>query len=521
MRRICLALFIVLLSLFMVYGLEVSRSELSIYQDAEITFINYQGPYDKIDTIEQIKGIGRVLASSPDYSASFTRSYGNKYRVIHAVNSTEPATLKADIIELLPGAGVDHILNLRRIIAGYLEDAYSYSPEDAKTLAFFITVYNAVLRGNITYFEQMYTQEVNSYLREDKVGLATHYKDWPGKSQIVIPLSDNFSDRDITAVDTQGLTDREVVQELKKQEDKAISERKDLVDIKEKQIEKEKQTIEEQKQELTQQKKSLETQKQEIAQQEKELAQKEEEAQKKLETAPPGSQEEKQAKEELKTVEEQKQQLDTKKQDLAKKEQETVQKKEELAQKEQQVAEKEKQVKQERQEIAQDQQKVMETQAGGSPAQIPLVKVIDTSGPIKSQFVLLDTTTYEPVAGVAVNIVGRSPADYNKQYLVLSPVDSTYATMYLLDKKTLDIKKQSAEKISIYSVLEIHDGQIYAVFEKDSAWHIGAFDQNLVLTAYTRERVAPYTGITFTPEYLYAQKEDGSIVEVSLSSLSK
>ena len=84
---------------------------------------------------------------------------------------------------------MDHIDNLRRIIAAYLESAYGYSRQDSQTLAVFVTVYNAVYRGKLDVFKQKYKTVVTKNLTANKAGLALNYAEWPGKTQIVIPLS--------------------------------------------------------------------------------------------------------------------------------------------------------------------------------------------------------------------------------------------------------------------------------------------------------------------------------------------
>ena len=108
--------------------------------------------------------------------------------MIRAFDPAQTSLLSADIIVFGADARVDHIRNVRRIIAGYLETAFSYSTAQANRLAELVTNYNAVYRGNIATLSRIYTSQVMSHLSAENAGLALGYADWPGKTRLVIPL---------------------------------------------------------------------------------------------------------------------------------------------------------------------------------------------------------------------------------------------------------------------------------------------------------------------------------------------
>ena len=120
-------------------------------------FVNYEGPHDRIDTLPQILGIGRALAR--DLSDGTGPSFDGKYRV-QRIFDPDAEGLSADIFILGEESGVDHIRNLRRIVAAYLSEAYDYEFRDAEILAEFASYYNAVHRGDMDYIEQMYQPRV-------------------------------------------------------------------------------------------------------------------------------------------------------------------------------------------------------------------------------------------------------------------------------------------------------------------------------------------------------------------------
>ncbi len=233
------SLFFVALSLFVatsLFGLEVDQNEIKS-TSTTIEFINYTGPHKVIDSIAAIKGIGSDLGTviSKNTAAPATTGNSAKYYVVHAVNDTK-GKLDADIIFIGKDATVDHIDNLRRIISAYLSSAYGYSSKDADTLAVFVTVYNAVYRGNLGYFQSKYKDIVIESLSSENCGLSTTYKDWPGKSEIVIPLFD-VKNGGLSTVDTSVISDSKVVDSMQEDDDKNIESRKDMVDIKEREAE--------------------------------------------------------------------------------------------------------------------------------------------------------------------------------------------------------------------------------------------------------------------------------------------
>ncbi|MCR5724466.1 MAG: hypothetical protein K6G80_05195, partial [Treponema sp.] len=217
------------------FSLEVNKSELQSADMDTVVFENYAGPYDVINTIEEIRAIGTRLAPPIHRAPEKAAVSGEpaRYYVIHAVDPEETGKLDADVFIIGPGAGVDHINNVRRIIGAYLEAAYDYSREDADTIATFVTVYNAVYRGNLDAYRAKYKEAVTKNLTADKAGIALTYKEWAGKTQIVIPLSDLSGAGGLSTVETSTISDREVVKSLQEEEDMGIDSRKAMVDIKE------------------------------------------------------------------------------------------------------------------------------------------------------------------------------------------------------------------------------------------------------------------------------------------------
>jgi hypothetical protein len=211
---------------------------------SSIEFISYVGPHSVINTREQIRGIGRGLGAL----IQTQNDVGDRYRILR-INPEDTPGLGADVLILSENAGVDTIVNLNRIVAGYLETAFSYTPEKADVIANYITRYNAFYRGNMEFFGSKYMDPVVEALDSAKAGLDVAYFNWPGKTQIVIPLQNSLSKGPSGSVDSQEITNEEITQEVLEEEN-GLEEQKEVVNIIEEELAEEEQAIEEKEQEL-------------------------------------------------------------------------------------------------------------------------------------------------------------------------------------------------------------------------------------------------------------------------------
>ncbi len=251
---------------------QVDKDELAKGQGTSITFINYVGPHTTIDTVEQIVGIGQGLGRRVS-TAPGEFVFGGKYRLIHAVGAPEGTKLDADIFILEAGAEVDDVVNIMRMVSGYLQAAYSYSPADAQLLARFVVYYNAVFRGNITYLGGVYKTIVMNNVTADNAGIATKYTEWPGRTRMLIPLSIGAQKGSLTAVPAGQLAAPPVIENLQAQPGKALPERKDLTELQQRGIEQNQQKAQEQQQQLEQDQQKLAAQQRQLEQEKQAAAQ--------------------------------------------------------------------------------------------------------------------------------------------------------------------------------------------------------------------------------------------------------
>jgi len=479
-------------------ALEVDTEELEQGRDGPVEFINYEGPYDKIDTREQIFGIGRSLGSQvPDKANKYT--FNGKYTVIHAVDLSVNEKLDADIFIVEKDASVDHIRNLRLMIQGYLETAYEYTAEDAALLAEFITVYNAVFRGNSSYIESKYKEIVIKFLVPEKIGLSTVYSEWPGKSMILIPLTEKAGKGTVGSLGTDELTEEDVIENLRTREDMGLEERRDMVDLKEREIEESVEQIQEEQQELDQ---------------------REEELQERLERIPADLTEEEaqEVEQELVSIEE---------------------RREELAQEEEEQDERIERIQEEREEIAEDTRTMLESEgevaagiteiiqeegeAVSAPDIITVLLVKEISGEVLCSLASVNKKTGEIVKESSLNTIRqRWFGETSDVLFVLAGREEGQGAVRLLslDRDTYEIISQSEDDIFKNSELLLYESYVYAVFNEGGEWKIGKYNPQCSRIASSTAEVDPITDLLIQNSALYVQDKRGKIIVLDIDNLT-
>ncbi|EMB23946.1 P83/100 family protein [Treponema denticola] len=545
MRRLLVFSFFLIMVVFSGFAIEVDKPEIDSVKNKTIEFINYTGPHDVVDSADTIRGIGSNLAGAVK---SGRAGDINRYSVIHCVDPAVKEGLDADIFIIGKNAGVDHINNVRLIIAGYLKAAYGYSDKDAATLAHFVTIYNAVYRKNMDFFNQKYKQVVTKNLTKEKAGLALRYDEWPGQTQIVIPLTDQKYAGTISSVDTTSISDKKVVEKMREDKGKDLEKRKEMVDLKERESEEAakraevaKKEADVKQKEADKQKKEADTKQKAAEKQKKETEQKQKEAKKAEEkAATTGKPEDKKVAEEKKKEAEKSQKETEKKTEEAKKAKETADEKQKKAdeakkevKEEEKMAEKKTEEAQtDRKDIASDTQKIIEEKKAEKKAEgdaaiassIPGygLKVVDDSKML-SELVLLDLKTEEELRTSGINTIrGRNLHIVGKNLMAIAGTKSGNAViaLVLIDAKSLEIVKQSQENIAGESVLIKNGNDYYAVIDNNGKYFIGRYNDKLELQAKSAVEVLPYTPITIGDKGLLVQDSKNNIRLLKLTDLT-
>ena len=467
-------------------AIEVNQPELESKGGDSIQFENYSGPHAIIETAAAITNIGTALgaqvAQAPESPAIIQPN--GKYTLIHAVDPESTEKLDADILVLNANAGVDHIKNLRRIIIGYLTAAYGYDNADADTLATFITVYNAVYRGQLAVFTEKYKETVVQNLSEEKVGLSTNWAEWPGRTQIVVPLS--VLRDGLSAVDTSTISDEQVIDALKQDEGKNIEARENMASIKER--ESTDATV-----------KAQEAQK-EAAQQKAAAAAAETPEEVAAATA--------RAEEAAQTATEQQQQADKKRVEA----------------------------KAEREDIAKDKEEkipVVDTSnyitglfvADESAGLYTFITVDGVEGTtvLSSPVVQIRNRNVYPVTDITITGEDGTDVLYPTMYVAVCGVDNNHSAvkLCLIDAARLEIQKESREILASGTDLLRNADSFYAIIRDDNgSCYLGQYDKNLVLEHKSSTAVKMSSPLNMTSKGILVTDSNGAPRMLSISDLS-
>ena len=508
-------------------GLEVNKSELNSTGDTTIEFINYTGPHKVIDSVASIKAIGSVMGNqiSKDPSKSASTSKSSKYYVVHAIDESETGKLDADILYIGADATVDHITNLRRIISAYLSSAYNYSEADADTLSVFITVYNAVYRGKQDTFKAKYKNVVIENLSADNCGLSVNYKDWPGKSEIVIPLYD-VNNGGLSTVDTSVISDSSVVQSMKEDDDKNVESRKEMVDIKEREADQASEKAKEAQKEATKEQKKLEEEKKKTQEKKEEAAQAEkkaEEKQKIAEENPDDKKAQEEAKEAKTEAEEKK--AEAKEQEKKQEEQqEKVEEKKEEAKEQQALADKkESEAQSERKEIAKDQSEVQKKEAEQALMTTEFGIILSDEANMLSRLVKFNIENGEVIKNSPVaQIRNRTVYKEGDGFIAIAGENSKKGAVKLvtISTDTLEINAESDNEIAEDSVL-VQDGKdYYCVVNEGGKFYLAKFAGDLSLKLKSEIQVKSGTPVTVTESGIVVTDSNGRLRLLDKKDLS-
>jgi hypothetical protein len=494
---------------------QVDRDELEKNQ-APVAFINYEGPHARIETRAQIRNIGYGLGAQ--ISAGTERpGVLNRYFVIHSVSAPDEDKLDADIFGLGVDAGVDHITNLRRIIQGYLEAAYNYTEQDASLLAEYITIYNAVYRGDWDYFTGRYKNPVVSNLTRHKAGLSIRFDEWPGQTLILIPLGIGG----LSSVDTSSVADSRVTEELRREDGRGIEQRRDMVDLKEREAEQAEQqavarreAIRDEERKITEDRSQVNRERDAIA---REQAQNRTDEETGKITPEEARNREQALAEREKTVNERESDIE-KREDAVAEQRQEAQKSEEFAERKTDEAQKE------RETIARDQQEVI-NQEDSRPAGSGVLGVT-MAAPDSGigRIVRLDPSSGAELKRSALSTVrGRTVVFVGGKIFAIAGENRGGGAIRIIEiaADTLEMTKQGDDDIHPESLLWVNGPDLYAVTLSQGTAHIGRFNTDLARQAISPVPAHPYATAIFSGNYLVTQRPDGSAALLNPKDLTE
>lgn len=441
----------------------------------------------------------------------------------------------ADLFRISPEVSFDHINSINRILASYIENSFQYSESNAETLATFVLYYNAAHRKDLKFFQSRYTSNVIKAVNPENVGIDISYKNWPGKTEIIIPISPN-----ILKDSGQDVTTDELEQEVNKivRTEKDPETRKKMEEESKKMDTLQNQKIQEEKRQVQERKQELEKKDSELAQRQQETERKIQETGKiiqelrkdpvknqaaitqKQDELKQLEQEKAKIEEERRQVAETKEQLDKKEEELAKKEEQRQEaKKEEQSQGTAQAGSKEPEkketiedVKRELAQVREELRKKEEKSENVIDNKIFFMRFIkyDSDGHYSNELWAIDPIKDDALfKSPFTNICSKEFIEIpNQGILVLgyegNKVSDRKHKLTILDTKTLRLKKQSdASDIFWRTPMVYTDDKIYVIEKYEKNYHLSRFNPDLSIDIRSNAPVEENSEITFFKDKIY------------------
>ncbi len=493
-KRTFLLVFIFCATIIFAQEVDVEELERSITDT--VNFINYSGVHTGIiDSLDAIRGIGRQLGAEIAHNESL--SYAGKYRITHILPS-DNRQRGADVFELLPGARIDHIDNLRIVISAYLSARYAYSPEDSRLLGRLITIYNAVYRNNIDFFAEHYAEEVFTVLNETKVGLSLTYREWAGESQIIIPINLNAAADNLSSVPADELLSDAVEETLRSSENLGIEDRIEAIDLIDRAVDEGRTQIEEERERIA-------SRQEDLLRESENLRQRDEASSVSPEREAAESDGERQTEQQA----EQQAEIRQEQQELAAQQDENEKRQSALDR----ASERSSEI---RRSVADD---VGALSPETAPDIVLFTRNRLSGNSLSARIVTIDLNTGNVVQSTRQEIIGSNFLNTRNGLLAIGNVEGT-ARFILFDPSDLSVDLRGDAEMSRYSpIIAGANGGIYAITRVDSQWYLGYFDISLNLLFHSAIPVAEESGLAIDGSRIIVQRRDGRFTGLSLTDL--
>ncbi|MCZ8157707.1 MAG: P83/100 family protein [Leptospira sp.] len=536
-RAATLLVFVVALGLSAQTKAPLGESE--IKGAKRIEFINRSYKRATNDIVQENQEMGKKLAQGIDKDGNIAINGVS----IQRIQPGQDGKLGADILTISESQSFDHVNSIVRIVSSYVETAFQYK-SGSDTLGQYLVYYNAAHRKDLKYFSGKYSAEVIKVLSADKVGLDTNFKNWSGKTQLIIPIEKNIlkdGGKDVTTDELEKEVNK-IVKDKEKDPDtkkKMQEEAKKMDTLQTEKIKEEKKIVQEKKQEVAKEQQVVEQKKEEIKKKEatevaklnelkKDPVKNKDEIVKKTEEVKQIQQEVAKTEAEAKVVEAKKEELDKKEEQLAAKEEARKEggdgtattatgdgTKTEATKTEEAVKVAEQKVealKTELSEVKEELKKKEEQSDNVINNKILFMKFIkyDADGHYSNELWAIDTTKDDTLFRSPYNnICSKDFKEIaNQGVLVLGydgeKVETRKHKLVLLDPDKLAVKKTSeAADIFWRTPMVNRDDKIYVIEKFQDKYHVSRFKSDLTFEARTAEGIEENSEITFFGEKIY------------------
>ncbi|MDR3021055.1 MAG: hypothetical protein LBU66_09185, partial [Treponema sp.] len=389
--------------------------------------------------------------------------------------------------------------NLRTIIQGYLQNAYDYSERDAAVLAEYITIYNAVYRGNWDYFTERYKNQVISHLSRERTGLSIRYDEWPGRTLILIPLGHGG----ISAVDTTTISDRRVVEELRREDDFGVSQRQDMVDLKEREADDAERRAQTEREVIRREEREIDRERQEIAQERQRV-----------------EDDQQITDDDRKEIQEE---LDRREEIADERDRELEERREEVERLDEFAERKIDEAQAEREEIARDQQAAITQDATGGVIGMTIERQTPT---VMGRLVRINTASGRELRRSPLDSVHiRTITFVGGKIIAIAGENRGNGAVRLIEinQDNLEMAKQGDDDINIGSLIWVNGNDLYAITIDlaTNTCFLGRFNTNLALQAKSAVKIHSDASVTIQQGRLLTQREDGTALILNPMDLTE
>jgi chemotaxis protein histidine kinase CheA len=313
----------------------------------------------------------------------------------------------------------------------------------------------------------------------------------------------------LSAIDTTSLAEERITEELRKEDDRGVEQRKEMVDLKEREADEarekaavRREAAEEQEKKAAGEKKAVEEEKRQIAQE----RQNPEADQEELDRRERQNQEREEAAE--------------KQESEAVRQREEAQEQEEFAEKKAEEAQKE------RESIAEDQQALIGNK--GTVPELPAAGafgalILNPNSPL-GRMVKINLNDWRELKSSALNTVNtRTIILMGGKIIAIAGENRGNGAIRLveIDGDSLELVKQGDEDISPQSLLWVNGADLYAVSSTGGNLYLSRFTAGLAAEARSSVTVHPYAAVTFQEGVVITQRADGSPLVLDQKSLAE
>ncbi|MDI7234824.1 P83/100 family protein [Leptospira santarosai] len=453
----------------------------------------------------------------------------------------------ADIFAISEDSDYGHINSIQRILTGFVKSNFGYDDKNSDILATYILYYNAIHRKDKSYIGKKYSNSVIKFVNPNSIGISRRYSEWPGKTQILIPLVEDILGKDVHTDELEDEVNKELdkkkegqsekdkfddlqseknkkeLEEVKRRKEENQNKQKEISD-KETRTDKELQELnkdpvknktqiaekKKEKEQIQKEKESAKKEEQKLKEKEKEVAKKDEERKNNKTSSSSSSSS---SKSDSKSDSGSKSGTDNRSSSDNKKSEAELKK--ELAE-----TKKELEIKKEEEKKKEEFDKNV---VGGKILFLKTLKYLD-KGHYNNELQVLDPTKDDTIfRGEFNKICGRTFEIVDGKALVIGFEDghSSNHKLILIDQETLKPVLSAEDNIFWRSPMIVKGDEIYAFEEVQEKYYLSRFSKDLKKQAKSSEEISPNSNVTFYGEKIYVTGKEESSGSIQITVFNK